>query len=190
VSTASATITLDFESMKEWLFYATPSFATAKTIAVSNATNAIRLTLLFEITNTSGTLELPSNFMCVDARMVGQVFTPFDTGRYKMRADFDGTNWWVDEFIGLSSLSSSLSSLEVAVSGGTITLDFEDQPDREFYGDTSFGAARIIALANNTNARRLDFAFKITNVAAALTWPSNFFMKASPQWNTSTKLWT
>jgi hypothetical protein len=101
ISTASATITLDFESKKEWLFYATPSFATAKTIAVSNATNAIRFTLLFEITNTNGTLTLPSNFMCVDARMVGQVFTPLDIGRYKMRADFDGTNWWVDEFIGL-----------------------------------------------------------------------------------------
>lgn len=101
VVTSGSTITLNFAGTADRIFYGDASFATAKTLALSNATNAVRLTFLFEITNIAGTLELPANFMCVDARMVGQVFTPFDTGRYKMRADFDGTNWWVDEFIGL-----------------------------------------------------------------------------------------
>jgi hypothetical protein len=101
VDTSGASITLDMDSKSERLFYGSASWATAKTLAVSNATNAVSFVFLFEITNTNGTLTLPSNFMCVDARMVGQVFTPLDIGRYKMRADFDGTNWWVDEFIGL-----------------------------------------------------------------------------------------
>lgn len=101
VDTSGATITLDMDSKSQRLFYGSASWSTAKTLAVSNATNAVSLIFVFQITNTNGTLTLPSNFMCVDARMVGQVFTPLDTGRYKMRADFDGTNWWVDEFIGL-----------------------------------------------------------------------------------------
>lgn len=86
--------------------------------------------------------------------------------------------------------ASSLSSLEVSVAGGTINLDFADEPDREFYGDTSFGTSKTIALLNDTNARRLDFAFRITSVGATLEWPANFFMKATPQWNASTKIWT
>lgn len=101
VDTSGSTITLNFAGFAQRLFYGSASWATAKTLAVSNVTNATSFVFVFEITNTAGTLELPSNFMCVDARMVGQVFTPFDIGRYKMRADFDGTNWWVDEFIGL-----------------------------------------------------------------------------------------
>src|SRR5690554_1049690 len=99
--TSGSTITLDFDGGSDYIFVGSASWATAKTLALDNATNALRLVFVFQITNTAGTLELPSNFMCVDARMVGQVFTPFDIGRYKMRADFDGTNWWVDEFIGL-----------------------------------------------------------------------------------------
>ena len=101
VDTSGSTITLNMDSKPARLFYGSASWSAAKTLAVSNTTNAVSFVFLFEITNTNGTLTLPSNFMCVDARMVGQVFTPLDTGRYKMRADFDGTNWWVDEFIGL-----------------------------------------------------------------------------------------
>jgi|SRR5690606_25314124 len=84
--------------------------------------------------------------------------------------------------------SASLGSLEVSVSGATINLDFNNETDRVFYGDLTFGSAKTIALVNATNARRLDFAFSINNVAAALTWPSNFFMQATPQW--ASKVWT
>src|SRR5690606_22212954 len=63
VDTSGASITLDMESKSNRLFYGSASWATAKTLAVSNATNAVSFVFLFEITNTAGTLELPSNFM-------------------------------------------------------------------------------------------------------------------------------
>lgn len=82
-----------------------------------------------------------------------------------------------------------LSRLQVDTSGATITLNFNSFANRKFYGSASFAAAKTIALSNSTNAVELTFFFTITNVAAALTFPSSFTM-SDPRWNDSSHVWT
>lgn len=127
-------------------------------------------------------------------QLIAGMYVFFSSGGYRITTSYNvGTpkTWNGANAVPLfPSSSASLGSLEVSVAGGTITLDYESETDRVFYGDLAFGSAKIIALADAVNARRLDFAFRITSVAATLEWPSNFFMKASPQWNGGAKLWT
>lgn len=96
--TSGATITLDFDSGSDYVFVGSASFATAKTIALDNDTNALRLVFLFQITNVAATLTFPSSFTMSDAlwNSSSQVWTALDTGKFKARAEFDGTNWHME----------------------------------------------------------------------------------------------
>lgn len=99
VSTAGATITLDLDGMPKAVFVGSASFATAKVLAVSNPTNAIELTFLYQITDLAGTLDL-SSFITNDALVSSGIWTAFDIGRFRLKAFFDGTVWWIDEING------------------------------------------------------------------------------------------
>lgn len=98
VSTGSGTITLDFESFVWRLFIGSASFATPKTIALDNSSNAVVFTALLNITNVAAVLTFPSTFKMSDARWdsTGKTFQPLDTGIYKITAEYDGTNWFAD----------------------------------------------------------------------------------------------
>lgn len=93
-----------------------------------------------------------------------------------------------DSFSNLTS-SSYIDTLAVVTTGGTITLNFASKADRIFVGATSFATAKIIDPTNDTVAKRLQFIFTITNVAAVLTFPSDFIMN-DVRWNTGTQEWT
>lgn len=88
-----------------------------------------------------------------------------------------------------SGVLGLITSLSVLTTGGTITFDFASMNQRIFVGSASFGSAKGIALDNDTNAKRLEFTFNITNVAAVITFPSSFIMN-DIRWNSGTKEWT
>lgn len=97
VSTAGATVTLDFASKIQRLFVGSASFSSSKTIALSNTTNALVLNLVVTITNLAGTVIFPSTFtmQAVDRRWDDSThtFTPNETGKHEFSATWDGTDW-------------------------------------------------------------------------------------------------
>lgn len=97
-STAGGTITLDFDSEDQRIFVGSASFATPKTIALADATNAKKLDLIFTVTNVAAALTFPAAFIMSDVRWntSTQEWEPVDTGTYKLTAIFDGTNWVMD----------------------------------------------------------------------------------------------
>lgn len=74
-----------------------------------------------------------------------------------------------------------LDSATPSTSGGTITLDCNDQVQRMFVGSASFATPKTIALSNDSNALVINFVFTITNVAGVLTFPSTFKMESFEQ---------
>lgn len=98
VDTSGGTLTLDFEGFSWRTFVENASFSSPKTIALSNSSNAMKLTCFFTITNVSAILTFPSIFKMSDARWdsIGKTFTPIETGYYKITADFDSDFWIMD----------------------------------------------------------------------------------------------
>lgn len=92
-STAGSTITLDMNNQIQRLFVGSASFATPKTLAISNTTNALVFNFHFQITNIAATLTLPSGWLMSDALFASNVWTPVTTGLYELGGSFDGTNW-------------------------------------------------------------------------------------------------
>jgi hypothetical protein len=84
VSTAGGTITLDYALKQQRVFEGSASFATPKTIAEDNETNARAGEAGFDITNVAGVLTFPSDFTMPvsDARWDdgAKTFTPDATG--------------------------------------------------------------------------------------------------------------
>lgn len=74
-----------------------------------------------------------------------------------------------------------------ASTSGNITLDLNSQVQRTFNGSATFATAKTIALSNTTNALTFVFTFEVTNVAATLTVPADWYFN-SPDYNTS--VWT
>lgn len=98
-STAGATITLTFGAgvlAYTRRFYGSASFATPKTIALADNTNANHFTFIFTITDVAATLTFPAAFKSSDSRFASLVFTSLETGTFKAVADYDGTSWYVD----------------------------------------------------------------------------------------------
>lgn len=103
VDTTGSTITLTFGNgvlAYQRRFKGSASFATAKDIALAFNTNANHFTFIFEITNVAAVLDFGagSTFISGDSRFTSadQKFTPDATGKYKITADYDGTNWLLD----------------------------------------------------------------------------------------------
>jgi hypothetical protein len=76
-----------------------------------------------------------------------------------------------------------------STAGGTITLDCNNQIQRLFLGSASFATSKILALSSTTDTKIFNFAFTITNIAAAITCPSSF-TSANINYNTTTDVWT
>lgn len=103
VSTAGGTITLDYDlgnadDAIQKIFIGSASFAGSKTIALSNATNALVFSFHFTVTNVAATLVCPASFTMssVDWNSGSDTWTPPATGAYEMTGTFDGTNWRVN----------------------------------------------------------------------------------------------
>ena len=96
--TTGATITIDFDESYQRIFFGSASFATPKTIALSNDTNAVKLDFSLNITNVAGVLTFPAEFVMSDVRWdtATQEWTPDQTGIFKGSAFYDGTNWILD----------------------------------------------------------------------------------------------
>lgn len=94
-STAGGTITLDMDSKVQRIFVGSASFATPKTIAMSNTTNALVFNLFVNVTNLAAVLTVPADWFMSDLQFDGTEWTPPETGRYELGGSFDGTNWWV-----------------------------------------------------------------------------------------------
>lgn len=96
--TTGGTITLDCNSQKKRVHLGSATFATPKTIALSNTTNARQFFFLFQITNVAAVLTMPSDFLLNDPNWdeSANTWTPTDVGRYILAGYFDGTNWWVN----------------------------------------------------------------------------------------------
>lgn len=67
----------------------------------------------------------------------------------------------------------------VDTSGATITLDFAFKAQRVFVGNAAFATPKTIALANADNAVSFQFIPNMSNVAAVLTFPTEFTMQNS-----------
>lgn len=81
--------------------------------------------------------------------------------------------------------------VSVDVSGGTITLDIDSFIQRMFEGNASFGTPKTIALSNDTNALVINFKFNLSNVAAVLTFPSEFRMQTvEARWSAGANTFT
>ena len=100
VSTSGGTITLDFNSLSNVIFVGSASFSGAKTWALSNSSNGLELTIIFEIITTLGDQTFPSTFVMSDARWDNSThkWSPIDLGKYKLKANYDGANWYADIF--------------------------------------------------------------------------------------------
>lgn len=97
--TTGATITLDFGSTVlaySRRFYGSASFATPKTIALGNSTNANHFTFIFTITDVAATLTFPAVCISGDSRFSSLVFTSLETGTFKVTGDYNGTNFLLD----------------------------------------------------------------------------------------------
>lgn len=66
--------------------------------------------------------------------------------------------------------------LSVVTTAGTITLNFNSRPTRNFVGATSFSTPKTISHSNDGNAVRYEFTFEITDPAAKLTFPAAYIM--------------
>jgi hypothetical protein len=82
---------------------------------------------------------------------------------------------------------STLNSVDTT--GGTITLDLNNEIKRRFTGSTSFSAARDFELSNSTNAKEFFFIFELSATPSALQCPSDF-ISDSVDWDSGTDTWT
>lgn len=98
INTTNPTITLFFQDCRDRIFFGASSFATAKTIDFDSATNALRFSFIFEITNVAAVLTFPSSVVMSDARWdnTAKAWTSVDIGKFKADAVFDGTNWYIE----------------------------------------------------------------------------------------------
>jgi hypothetical protein len=86
-------------SLTQKIFYGSASFATSKTMAFSNTTNALVFTFHFEITNVAGTVVFPANVVMSDPLWdtATQTWTPLSIGLYEMVGRYNAatSNWKV-----------------------------------------------------------------------------------------------
>jgi len=99
VSTTSGTIDFDFALKQARKFLGSASFATAKSITFSNATNAVEFDFFFQITNVAAILTFPSSVIMNDVRWEAtgaKEFEPDGVGWFKGHAELKGSEWMVD----------------------------------------------------------------------------------------------
>lgn len=102
VSTAGATITLDFAlagvgNLFKRKFTGSAVIDGNRNIALDNDGNAVELTFFFEVDDLH-VFTFPAEFIMSDVRWDSgaNTFTPLDIGKYKAKAEFDGSNWFLE----------------------------------------------------------------------------------------------
>lgn len=97
VDTSGGTITLNLNSKVQRMFRSPDSFATPKTIALSNTTNGLVIDFKLIMSDVAAVLTFPTNFTMptTDLRWndSAHTFTPSATGEHEFSATFDGTDW-------------------------------------------------------------------------------------------------
>lgn len=104
-STAGGTITLDMNSQLQRSFVGSATFATPKTIAISNvlsgSTQPVFFNFFFEVTNTAAVLTLPSDAKMSSIDWDGTDWTPPNTGIYEMAGSYNNTgDYWSVKIYG------------------------------------------------------------------------------------------
>lgn len=101
VTTTGGTVTLDFDlgdydDAVQKMFIGSNTWATSKTLAFSNDTNARVFNFHFEVTNVAGTIVCSTCIMS-DANWDSgsDTWTPAETGKYEMGGSWDGSAWKV-----------------------------------------------------------------------------------------------
>lgn len=99
-STAGGTITLNMNSQIWRSFVGSATFATPKTMALSNTTNSLEFRFFFEITNVAAVLTFPSDWISADDAWDDTSWTPPSVGKYYMTGDFNDTSdqWTVSVY--------------------------------------------------------------------------------------------
>ncbi len=97
-----------------------------------------------------------------------------------LRTAFDKLNDNFDELY--------LNSANVVTTGGTITLDLNNQIQRIFTPSNDIGGIKTWALSNAGNGLRIEFSFNLTSLVVQ-TFPSNFVM-SDARWITASNTWT
>lgn len=87
-----------------------------------------------------------------------------------------------------SAAINTIDSSTPSTTGGTITLDLNNQVERVFVGSATFAGSKTLAMSNvGSNGVAFNFVFEITNVAATVIVPSNFYLSDG---NYSSGTWT
>lgn len=94
-------IVIDMNSLKSRILVCAPAISANKTASFSNIVNAITVQILLPFSSLVY-VQFPSNVLMSDARWnnVTKRWTPFETGTYKLKGTFDGTNWTFEEWTG------------------------------------------------------------------------------------------
>lgn len=95
-STVGGTITLDMNSQVQRIHVASASISGPKTIAMSNATNALVFAFTIQVTNVAAVLTMPGNWVMSSVNFDGTAWTPPSTGFFKFAGTYDGSNWFVN----------------------------------------------------------------------------------------------
>lgn len=94
------TITLNFSTRQTITFVGSGSFASARLVAMSNDSAAVKFDLAVQITNVAGTLDFGSGSVfksnSSDFTAASQIFTPSDTGYILITGTKVGSNWWLE----------------------------------------------------------------------------------------------
>lgn len=99
VSTASGTITLDMQSLNAKSFFGSATFATPKTMAMSNVNDGCAclssFNFWFEVTNVAAVLTFPADWFSGNANFDGTSWTPPAVGIYEFGGSYnDDANRW------------------------------------------------------------------------------------------------
>lgn len=96
VVTTGGAITLNFDGQVNRKFVGATSFAAPKTIAYSNAGFANEYTIMVEVTDIAAVITFPAGTISNAAGWSSLAWTPSYTGKFKFKADYDGTSWWLE----------------------------------------------------------------------------------------------
>jgi hypothetical protein len=90
----------------------------------------------------------------------------------------------------LASAGAGITRNDVDTAPGFLTLDWLNQADLIFVGNSSFSTSRTVLMTNAAFGKRFTFIFVISDVAATITFPGNFKMKSSlVTWDSGTQTW-
>lgn len=95
-STAGGTVTLDLNNQNVRGFYGSASFATPKTLALSNTTSAGVFIVQLNVTNVAAVLTVPADWKMTDINFDGSTWTPPQTGEYIFGGKLINSVWYVN----------------------------------------------------------------------------------------------